>query len=163
MLPRLRTAAASTPVSSRTSRRAVARASSPRSTIPFGSATTPGFPCGSMTASQSRPRMRRTTTPPAENSRATARTLPRRRGTALICHTRRVRRLTLTVNAIIFLDALLMFALVPLLPDYVDELGLSKTEAGIIVGVYSAAVLVAAAPVGHLSDRIGPKRLTLAG
>jgi MFS transporter, DHA1 family, solute carrier family 18 (vesicular amine transporter), member 1/2 len=74
-----------------------------------------------------------------------------------------MRRVIPVIYAIVFLDALLQFALVPLLPDYVRQLGLTKTQSGLIVGVYSALVLVAALPVGHLADRLGPRRLTIAG
>ena len=44
---------------------------------------------------------------------------------------------------VVFLDALLLFAIVPLLPQYVRDLDMSKTQAGIAVGAYSGAVLVA--------------------
>src|SRR5438067_2023500 len=74
-----------------------------------------------------------------------------------------MRRVIPVIYAVIFLDALLQFALVPLLPDYVRQLGLTKTQSGLIVGVYSAMVLLAALPVGHLADRVGPRRLTIAG
>jgi len=74
-----------------------------------------------------------------------------------------VRRLVPVIYAIVFLDAVLQFALVPLLPDYADELGLSKTQAGIVVATYSAVVLIAALPVGRLADRFGARRLTIFG
>jgi DHA1 family L-arabinose/isopropyl-beta-D-thiogalactopyranoside export protein-like MFS transporter/DHA1 family inner membrane transport protein len=74
-----------------------------------------------------------------------------------------VRRLVPVIYSIIFLDAMLQFALVPLLPDYADELGLSKTQAGIVVATYSAVVLFVALPVGRLTDRIGARKLTIFG
>jgi MFS family permease len=64
---------------------------------------------------------------------------------------------------VVFLDALLMFAIVPLLPQYVRDLHLSKTQAGIAVGAYSGAVLFASPIVGHWSARIGARRLTIFG
>jgi MFS transporter, DHA1 family, solute carrier family 18 (vesicular amine transporter), member 1/2 len=64
---------------------------------------------------------------------------------------------------VVFLDALLMFAIVPLLPGYVRDLHLTKTEAGLIVGVYSGAVLVGSVPVGYLAARVGARRLTIFG
>lgn len=67
------------------------------------------------------------------------------------------------VKAIVFLDLLLLFAIVPLLPAYQRALHLSKAQAGIVVAAYSAAVLVASVPVGHWADRLGPKRTTVAG
>jgi MFS family permease len=64
---------------------------------------------------------------------------------------------------VVFLDALLMFAIVPLLPQYARELDLSKTQAGLAVGAYSGAVLLASPVVGHWSARIGARRLTIFG
>jgi MFS transporter, DHA1 family, solute carrier family 18 (vesicular amine transporter), member 1/2 len=64
---------------------------------------------------------------------------------------------------VVFLDALLMFAIVPLLPGYVRDLHLTKTEAGLIVGIYSGAVLVGSVPVGYLAARVGARRLTIFG
>jgi MFS family permease len=64
---------------------------------------------------------------------------------------------------VVFLDALLMFAIVPLLPQYVRDLDLTKTQAGVAVGAYSGAVLFASPIVGHWSARIGARRLTIFG
>ena len=64
-----------------------------------------------------------------------------------------MRRLSLTIYAIVFFDALLMFAIVPLLPDYVHTLHLSKTQAGAVIGAYSAATLVMARKSSTLVGR----------
>jgi MFS family permease len=64
---------------------------------------------------------------------------------------------------VVFLDALLMFAIVPLLPQYARDLHLSKTQAGIAVGAYSGAVLFGSPVVGHWSPRVGARRLTIFG
>ena len=64
---------------------------------------------------------------------------------------------------VVFLDALLMFAIVPLLPQYVRDLDMSKTQAGLVVGAYSGAVLLGSPIVGHWSARIGARRLTIFG
>jgi predicted MFS family arabinose efflux permease len=74
-----------------------------------------------------------------------------------------MRRLAPIVYAIAFFDALLMFAIVPLLPDYAQVLHLSKTQAGIVIGIYSGAVLVGAIPAGQIADRLGARRITIAG
>ncbi len=63
--------------------------------------------------------------------------------------------------ALTFLDLLLMFAVVPLLPVWEDEIGLTKTYAGLVLGAYSGATLLASIPAGRLADRIGPRWLTL--
>lgn len=71
-------------------------------------------------------------------------------------------RLTALVAALAFLDLVLWLVIVPLLPTLEEEAGLSKGEAGVVLAAYSAAVLVASIPVGHLADRVGPRRLTIA-
>ena len=43
-----------------------------------------------------------------------------------------MRRLLILVGAIVFVDTLFFAALTPLLPHYVDELGLSKAHAGLL-------------------------------
>jgi NNP family nitrate/nitrite transporter-like MFS transporter len=72
------------------------------------------------------------------------------------------RRLTALVGALVFLDLVLWFAVAPLLPGWEHSLHLSKAESGIVVGAYSAAVLVASVPAGSLADRFGPRRVTIA-
>src|SRR6478609_1631141 len=74
-----------------------------------------------------------------------------------------MRRLQMVIYPIVFFDALLMFALVPLLPDDVDALSMSKAQAGAVIGIYSAATLVMALPSGRVADRFGPRRITIAG
>ena len=74
-----------------------------------------------------------------------------------------MRRLALLIYSIVFLDALLMFAIVPLLPSYARDLGLSTTQAGIVVAVYSGTVLVAGLPAGRAADRFGARQVTIIG
>jgi MFS family permease len=74
-----------------------------------------------------------------------------------------VRRLTVYVSLLVMLDLALFSAIVPLLPQFAERLDLSKFESGILLGAYSAAVVVAAVPVGHLADRIGMRTVTIAG
>jgi predicted MFS family arabinose efflux permease len=74
-----------------------------------------------------------------------------------------MRRLAPIIYAIVFFDALLMFAIVPILPSYVEALNLSKTQAGAVIGIYSAATLVISLPAGRIADRLGPRRITIAG
>src|SRR6188508_2797271 len=54
-------------------------------------------------------------------------------------------------------------ALTPLLPHYVEELGLSKTGAGVLAGAYPAGTFVAAVPSGLITARVGVKAAALAG
>ena len=54
---------------------------------------------------------------------------------------------------------MLWFAVAPLLPHWEETLGLSKAQSGIVVGAYSATILVASVPAGNLADRYGPRRV----
>jgi MFS family permease len=74
-----------------------------------------------------------------------------------------VRRLLLLVCAIVLADTMLYAALAPLLPHYADEYGLSKGEAGLLVGAYAAGALVGALPGGLAAARFGPRRAVLGG
>jgi MFS family permease len=74
-----------------------------------------------------------------------------------------VRRLLVLVSSIIFVDALLFTALTPLLPGYVEEFGLSKAGAGLLVGAYGAGALFGGLPGGLAAARFGPKRSVVAG
>ena len=74
-----------------------------------------------------------------------------------------MRRLVLLVSAIVAIDTAFYSAVAPLLPHYVDELDLSKTDAGILTGSYAAGSLIGAIPGGWLAGRWGVKPTTLAG
>ncbi|MGH3052687.1 MAG: MFS transporter [Gaiellaceae bacterium] len=74
-----------------------------------------------------------------------------------------MRRLLLLVCAIVLVDTMLFAALVPLLPRYVDEFGLSKTGAGMLVAAYAAGAFVGAVPAGYAASRYGPRRAVLYG
>ena len=66
------------------------------------------------------------------------------------------------VGLLVFFDLVLWFAVAPLLPGWEHSLHLSKAQSGIVVGAYSAAVLLASVPAGSLADRFGPRRVTIA-
>ena len=74
-----------------------------------------------------------------------------------------MRRLLVLVCVVIFVETMLYSALVPLLPHYKDEFGLSKSAAGILVGAYAAGALAAAIPGGIAAARYGPRRGLLIG
>jgi MFS family permease len=74
-----------------------------------------------------------------------------------------MRRLLLLVCAITLADTMLYAALVPLLPHYADEFGLTKGEAGLLVGAYAAGAFLGAVPGGIAAARFGPRRAVLAG
>jgi MFS family permease len=63
----------------------------------------------------------------------------------------------------VFLDVAFFSAIAPLLPSYVDELGISKAAAGILSAAYAAGTLVGAMPAGWVASRTGPRRTVIAG
>lgn len=63
----------------------------------------------------------------------------------------------------IFLDVAFFAAIAPLLPEYVDDLGLSKAQAGILSASYAAGTLLASLPAGFVASRIGPRRSVIYG
>jgi MFS family permease len=73
------------------------------------------------------------------------------------------RRLFVLVAAVILLDTMFYAAITPLLPGYADDLGLSKTSAGILSASYAAGTLLAALPSGWLAARIGFRSAMLVG
>src|SRR4051794_33841025 len=74
-----------------------------------------------------------------------------------------MRRLMFIGSAVVFLDVVFYAAITPLLPGYVDDLGLSKTSAGVLSGAYAAGTLVASLPAGFMAARLGPRRTLIAG
>lgn len=74
-----------------------------------------------------------------------------------------MRRLLLLVAVLVFVDTMLFAALTPLLPHFVDELGLSKTHAGVLVAAYAAGALVGGLPGGFAAARVGARRAVIVG
>lgn len=74
-----------------------------------------------------------------------------------------MRRLFVLVAAVILVDTMFYAAIVPLLPEYSDDLGLSKTSAGVLSASYAAGTLLASLPAGWLAARIGVRRSMLIG
>jgi MFS family permease len=74
-----------------------------------------------------------------------------------------MRRLLILASAMIFFDVAFFAAIAPLLPEYVDDLGLTKAEAGILSASYAAGTLLASLPGGYVASRIGPRRTVIIG
>jgi MFS family permease len=74
-----------------------------------------------------------------------------------------VRRLLLLTAAIVLVDTMFFAALTPLLPHYVDELGLGKGGAGLLQAMYPLGALVAGIPSGMAAARFGVKPTVLVG
>jgi len=73
-----------------------------------------------------------------------------------------MRRLLFLIYALLFVDEVVLLAIVPLTPIFGDELGLSKVETGLLLSASSITTVAASIPIGLLSDRVGARRLTLA-
>lgn len=74
-----------------------------------------------------------------------------------------MRRLVILASAMIFFDVAFFAAIAPLLPEYVDSLGLTKAEAGILSAAYAAGTLLGSLPAGYVASRAGPRRTVIAG
>ena len=74
-----------------------------------------------------------------------------------------MRRLFLLVAAVVLVDTSFFAAVSPLLPQYADEFGLSKTGAGVLTAAYPAGTFAAAVPSGWLAARWGVKPTLLLG
>ena len=74
-----------------------------------------------------------------------------------------MRRILFLTGAIVFVDTMFFAALTPLLPHYVDELGLGKAGAGVLQAMYPAGALVAGIPSGMAAARFGVKPTVLIG
>ena len=74
-----------------------------------------------------------------------------------------MRRLVAVISAIVFLDAMLFGALIPLVPAYVDDFDLSKLQAGLLVGAFGAGAVLGGIPGGIVAGRVGPKNAVISG
>ena len=74
-----------------------------------------------------------------------------------------LRRLLLLASAIVFIDAMFFAAIVPLLPQFVEEFDLSKTGAGILAAAYPAGTLLGSLPGGWIAARLGVRATVVVG
>lgn len=74
-----------------------------------------------------------------------------------------MRRLIVLASVMIFFDVAFFAAIAPLLPEYVDQLGLSEAEAGILSASYAAGTLLGSLPAGFVASRLGPRRTVIFG
>ena len=66
-------------------------------------------------------------------------------------------------SAVGFFEALLFSVLAPLLPDFEEELGLSKASAGLLTSAYAAGAFIGALPSIWAARRFGVKATVVAG
>src|SRR3954447_9892985 len=74
-----------------------------------------------------------------------------------------MRRLLIFASVLVLFDVTFYSAIAPLLPDYVDDLGLDKAEAGLLTAAYAAGTLLGSLPAGLLATRAGPRRTVIGG
>ena len=74
-----------------------------------------------------------------------------------------MRRLLLLASAVVFVDTAFYAAITPLLPHYVDELGITKSSAGLLSAAYPAGTFLGALPGGWLAAHAGVRPTTVAG
>ena len=72
------------------------------------------------------------------------------------------RAFRLLLYGLILASAAAQFALVPVMPVYAHQLGLSGLQQGLLLGATGLATLAVSVPAGTLSDRFGARRITLA-
>ena len=76
---------------------------------------------------------------------------------------RAVCRLVTLASLVVLVDTVFYAVVVPLLPTYASELGLSKGAAGILGAGYAAGTLLGSVPAGALAGRIGPRATVICG
>ncbi len=74
-----------------------------------------------------------------------------------------MRRLLLLMYALILLDEVALLAIVPLVPSYKHAFHLSGFGAGVLLSASSLAIVAGSIPGGLAADRLGSRRVTLAG
>ncbi len=74
-----------------------------------------------------------------------------------------MRRLLILASIIVLVDTSFYAAITPLLPDLVDEFGLSKTGAGVLAAAFPIGTFMGGLPGGWLAARIGVRPTVLIG
>ena len=78
-------------------------------------------------------------------------------------HVRRFRSLPRLVGLVLFVDMAAYSAITPMLPQFAEDLDLSKVAAGVLGASYAAGTFAAAIPGGWLAARVGGRTTVLVG
>ena len=73
-----------------------------------------------------------------------------------------MRRSALAILVLVFVEELTLFAIIPIVPLYSSQLGLSKVQSGAVLSAAAFAVVLSSIPAGILADRMGARRVTIA-
>jgi len=73
------------------------------------------------------------------------------------------RPLFVLVACVVITDTMFFSAITPLLPEYAEELNLSKTAAGVLSAAYGAGTLLGTFPGAYLVARVGMRLVVLLG
>jgi multidrug resistance protein len=76
---------------------------------------------------------------------------------------RNMRKLLALVCLVIFVDSLGYGVVVPVMPVYADELGVTQAGLGLLFAAYALGNIVAAVPFGMLSDKVGRRPFLVFG
>jgi len=74
-----------------------------------------------------------------------------------------MRRLLLLASAVVFVDTVFYAAITPLLPTYVEQLDITKSQAGVLAAAYPAGTFLGALPFGYLAAKWGVRAVALFG
>jgi multidrug resistance protein len=74
-----------------------------------------------------------------------------------------MRKLLALVCLVIFVDSLGYGVVVPVMPVYADELGVTQAGLGLLFAAYALGNIVAAVPFGMLSDKVGRRPFLVFG
>lgn len=72
-----------------------------------------------------------------------------------------MRRLLLLISVLVLIETTFFAALAPLIPEFTDEFGLTKWQAGLLVAAYALGSLIGAIPAGLLASRAGVRPTTV--
>ena len=72
-----------------------------------------------------------------------------------------IRSPAFLVYALVFTNAVVLTAYVPLVPVFADEFGLSTVESGALFTALGVSIIVVALPLGFGADRVGSRALTI--